>query len=177
MSIRVNFCIQLRDGSGNVVQEDEIQNNFEFYAPVLHDMHVNHSLEGCVTIQSPSQDEINIWDDLWVIVQNLFFYSIVDLLNQDKSCFLYSYLSQYAHLVLVPSSYDIYIFGDDRDNVPPTSFNKTELLLAFYHCGQRYLDLLRRLKNVSESGPTFVPPHLEIEAEKAQKALEAHNLL
>jgi hypothetical protein len=173
MSIKVTFGIDFFDET--IVTEDELETDLEFYRLKFQESSSREGSYGAVTIKAPGQKKIKIWDELYPIIYVVCFSSINHLImNRNEECLLYKYSSSDARLVLLPSESHVRIFGE-ADDVPSGLFEKDELVGAFYHCGQRYLNLLRRLEEKQVAH--FYYADLEIVAEEARKVLTEYELL
>ncbi|MBD2504566.1 hypothetical protein [Anabaena azotica] len=169
MAIEVKFWIYLVDNDLIELSEQDIESHFEQYSSCLHE---TETIEGAVAIILPNNKEVIIRDELWVIVQNFCFNSILSLLREKKECFIYHYFSSYGQIVLIPSTDFVRIMGDE---VPTESFTTSELLPALYYCGERFINLLRKLQAAGRNDAAI--EHLESFAKEALQVLQANNML
>lgn len=168
MAIEVKFWIYLVDNDLIELSEQDIKSNFEKYSSSLCE---TETIEGAVAIIAPNKKEVIIRDELWVIAQNFCFNSILSLLREKKESFIYHYFSSYGQVVLIPSTDFVRIMGDE---VPIESFTTTELLPALYRCGERFINLLRKLQQVGHTDPAV--EHLEPLAQEALQVLQANTM-
>lgn len=173
MSINVTFEVCFQDKS--CANEDELQNNLKLYLPKFNNLE-RLMLEGFVTVEGDWQKKVVILDDLYSIVNNLLFPIIIKACSEEEGCLGYRYFTQPSHLAILYYPESIQIFGDD-DYVPSESFSQAEILPAFYQCGQRFIDLLQRLRDAG--GARFYEPNLPdpVKIEKAKEALLARSWL
>jgi hypothetical protein len=167
----VTFELSFQDGS--FANEFEIQNNFDAYYPKFQQLK-DFSLSGLITI-SDQDNMMKISDDMYFIVQSLLFGAVAEANLNNKGCYGYRYVSHVSHLAILYSPDIVIIFGDDEPYVPTTFFKPEVVFPAFYDCGQRFINLLKRLHDAG--APRFLLPDLEEVAEKARNALEAKDLI
>lgn len=171
MEVNINFCIYIVDNDLIELNEEDIESDFDRCTSFLRD---SETIDGAILIKSPNQNKVIIKDELWVIVQNFCFTSILDLLREQKECFIYHYFSSYGQIVLIPSADFIRIMGDA---VPIESFTASELLPALYYCGERIINFLRKLQQAGCNNLDINVEHLEALAKETLEVLQANNML
>ncbi|MBD2245323.1 hypothetical protein [Nostoc sp. FACHB-888] len=169
--IDINFCIYIVDNNLIELNEQDIKSDFKRYSSFFHDA---ETIDGAILIKSPDKNEVIIQDELWVIVQNFCFTSTLNLLRAQKECFIYHYFSSYGQIILIPSAEFIRIMGDA---VPIESFTASELLPALYHCGERVINLLRKLQQAGCVNIDVNVEYLEALAKETLEVLQANNML
>lgn len=170
MSVEVTFWIYV-DGE-TCLNEYVITAELDQYRVRLEDI-INERHTGYIVIASSaiSDNKIEVNDDVEYVVQELCFLAIADLLNH-KSVNI-SYFTSHGYLKLEPEGELIHISGK---YIPNAEFFSAELLPALYHCGLRYIDLLRRLIKDKPYYESYIA-RLETHAELARQALEKAGLL
>jgi hypothetical protein len=135
MAVTVSFSIFFDDEQSSIeVNEDELFNNYELYKKQLSEM---PQILGSVIISSPGQPQILVYDDLLNSVRDVCFDSIANLAN--GIVYTYSYFESGESIEMVPSGNSISISGE---HILPAMFDRDELLLSLYSCGQRFMNFI-----------------------------------
>lgn len=137
MSVEVKFEMYVDDE--NCLSEEVVITNIDTYRPGIVQ---GRRLEGTILICSPNIPDkcIQIQDALGALAKRLCFEGVSKLVaNQTVDILFFTY---YAKLKLEPENEFIAISGD---HVPNVKLLRLLLLPALYHCGLRYLSLLRLL--------------------------------
>lgn len=98
-------------------------------------------LDGALVFTGDDQPRVAIIDDLRSAVQRLCFMSLSALLQPGEG-FGYLYFTSGERAQLDATDDAVAIHGGD---VPDASFPRTELVLALYGCGLRYLEWAKKL--------------------------------
>lgn len=161
--LTVYFVVDI-PGDEQIYSVDELllADKLNEYQDNLRDMEYR---EGSLVFRAENGDLVSIVDDLDAMVQNLCFDCISVLLDERRECFLYRGMSSPCHIVVIPVGPLMLIIGDEIVTIRGT---QQALLPALFHCGLRYLDLLKKL------GLDEHIQYLQGFAEQARAALVSH---
>jgi hypothetical protein len=135
MPCNVTFCKHNREG--RCVPEEELARNIGDLRATLVG---GAKLYGAILIDAPLQPTVAVDDELWAIVLNLCFRSVPDLVAGRP--FELRYYRYAGTLRLEPVEAALVIAGDF---VATVRLPRDAVLRALYHCGERFIALLKQL--------------------------------
>jgi hypothetical protein len=163
-------CFEMYQISGDdsvALTEDSPLGDFNNIRKSLLD---NSAIDGAVRIEIQGYPPVEVLDELPPLVRNLCFESVPMLLQRKCKCYLYTYLSSADHLVMVPMANSVRIFGEFGLYVTDSLKN---LLPELYKCGERFIDLLRKLDGDENAMVKYLQPF----ALAARTILQEHKLV
>ncbi|WP_138502614.1 hypothetical protein [Nostoc sp. PA-18-2419] len=141
MKTKVEFCAYIREGNEfPCIDENTLKVDFKKYRDKL----INYlDADGLIVISSLDEPNtrVQIQDELWAIVQNLCFITIPDLVA-EKSAVVRIY-NNYGFVRLDPEGNIVRISGD---GIPDIRIDRSELIVALYDCGKRFIEFFRMLR-------------------------------
>ncbi|MDF5707282.1 MAG: hypothetical protein PUP90_06270 [Nostoc sp. S4] len=166
MKTKVEFCAYIREGNEfPCIDENTLKVDFEKYRDKL----INYlDADGLIVISSLDEPNtrVQIQDELWAIVQNLCFIAIPDLVT-EKSAVVRIY-NNYGFVRLDSEGNLVRISGD---GIPDLRIDRSELIVALYDCGKRFIEFFRMLRG-NDFEYQDVIQGLEEHAETAKQSIE-----
>ena len=165
---KVTFEIYVVTGDDlKELSEESIRLNLENYRDLLVRQGV---LQGALLIEVPGQATVRVMDELAASVQGLCFAPAVALLEEERECYVYRYMSTDAHLVMLRLADLVRLIGE---YTPAVTEEMQSLLPALFDCGVRFLEFLGRLGDRANATAQYLQPS----ADRARNVLQLHAML
>ncbi len=167
MPVGVTFSIYVDDEL--CLNIDSINQQLDQYKQAL----LSYRHDGTLLIYDieNTSSSISIEDEIQYQIPQLCFKHLIDLIN-NKEVVIKAW-SHLGYTRLQPKEKWIRISGK---HISEGQFLKSELLIALFHCGLQYLDLLQRL-NDNEQFFSETIRLLESEAQEAKKNLKKQKII